>query len=69
MSLSGLTGIYCCLQVAFTSPDYALDTLEEDISAANSSLEIYIYQINNDGSMSHSVILSEAYGYYASTGS
>ena len=37
------------MQVAFTSPDYALTTLEDDIASANSSLEIYIYQINNDG--------------------
>ena len=38
-----------CVQVAFTSPDYAETTLEEDVSKATSTLEIYTYQINNDG--------------------
>ena len=38
-----------CVQVAFTSPDYALTTLEADVSKATSTLEIYTYQINNDG--------------------
>ena len=42
------SGVHAWLQVTFTSPDYALTTLQEDIAAANSSLEIYIYQINNE---------------------